>query len=40
MGLDRDLALRGGTKTQTEGQIQETLQEKKKKKMLVNDWIQ
>lgn len=30
MELDRDLALRGGTKTQTQGQIQETLQEKKR----------
>ena len=30
MGLDRDLALRGGTETETPGQIQETVQRKER----------
>lgn len=30
MGLDRDLAPRGGTETETWGQIQETLQRKER----------
>lgn len=31
MGLERDLALRGGAKTETQGRVQESLQEKKRR---------